>query len=279
MSHWYDSEGNPRHFEGKDGKATTLREARKLNLYPSVTTIGNIKAKFALTNWLQEEVAMTAAELLLDCLSVDGDLRIYLDTETDREWAKSVVKASREKTMAKADEGADIHDILEKFQIDPYSQAAIENEGMCHAVAECIMENTGLGLHGDFYSETRFCKKSEGYAGMCDLHSKHINGEYLLGDQKDEWVIDYKSKDTVDAKTRGFPEQAEQLAAYAHGLGRPRARIANIFISREDPTQVKFFEHKDPLAWERFRHGLMLWQVTNKFGPYYDNLIDLEKAA
>ena len=47
MSHWYDTEGKPRHHEGKDGKDTTLREVRKLEklgdpLFPSVTTIGQV---------------------------------------------------------------------------------------------------------------------------------------------------------------------------------------------------------------------------------------------
>lgn len=266
MGHWYDSGGNPRHFEGKNGNGTTLREARKLDLYPSVTTIGNVKAKFALTNWLQEEAAMMAAEMAWEAAhSYDHETEAY-GGDFDRRWAKDVVKATRDKTMAKADEGTDIHDILEKFQIDPYCQTARENIDMCDAVAHCIMENTGLGIHGDFMPESRFCDTEHGYAGMCDLHNEF-------------WVIDYKSKDTVGAKTRGWKEQAEQLAAYAHGLGYPSARLANIFISREDPTRVVWFEHKDPMAWERFRHTLMLWQVENKYGPYFDTLMKTRKAA
>jgi len=60
MGHWYDGEGNPRHFEGKDGKGTTLREARKLDLYPSVTTIGQVKYKFGLEKWKIETVCRYA---------------------------------------------------------------------------------------------------------------------------------------------------------------------------------------------------------------------------
>jgi len=50
MSQFYDKHGEPRHFEGKDGKRTTLREARKLNPFPSVTTINQIIAKPALNS-------------------------------------------------------------------------------------------------------------------------------------------------------------------------------------------------------------------------------------
>ena len=247
MGHWYDKDGAPKHHEGKDGKDTTLREARKLGLFPSVTTIGQVVAKFALTNWLQEEAAMMAVRMSFE----DGG-------ECDREWAKTVVKASREQTMEKADAGTDIHDILEKYQSDIGVHDV--HLPMCHAVCDLIEEETGVGFFDAFTPESRFCNTELGFAGMCDLHNEH-------------WIIDYKSKDTVDKRTRGWPEQAEQLAAYAHGLGYPDARLANVFISREDPTQVVWFEHKDPMAWERFRHTLMLWQVEKKYGPYYDGLI------
>ena len=248
MSHWYDSEGNPRHFEGKDGKGTTLREARKLDLYPSVTTIGQVVAKFALTNWLQEEAAMMAVAMLEDTPEL-----------SDRAWAKTVVAASKEKTLAKADAGTDIHDVLEKFQRG--MDAAPEHHAMCNAVLELIEDKTGLDFFDDLKAEERFCDTKHGYAGMCDLHNN-------------EWIIDFKTKDTVSPKTRGFPEQAEQLAAYRTGLlgVDSTARLANVFISREDPTQVVWFEHKDPMAGERFRHTLMLWQVTKKFGPYYESI-------
>ena len=251
MGHWYREDGSPAHFEGKDGKGTTLREARKLDLYPSVTTVGQVVAKFALTNWLQEEAAMMAAETIW-LLELESDRNYY-----DREWAKTVVAASREKTMAKADAGTDIHDILERYM----NGESVEEKDMpmCWAVDDLIMENT-LHDRDDFDTETRFCDTKHGYAGMCDLHNEH-------------WIIDYKTKDTVDDKTRGWPEQAEQLAAYAHGLGYPNARLANVFISREDPTEVVWHEHKDDMAWERFRHTLMLWQVSKKFGPYYESLI------
>ena len=258
MSHWYDSEGNPNHFAGKDGKPTTLREARKLGLYPSVTTVGQVVAKFALTNWLQEQAVLQSLYTP----------RARFDDIPKLAWAKRVVADAKEKTMAKADAGTDIHDVLEEFQqighaVLDFMGVSDEYHDMCDAVMELIEEKTGLDFFDDFKSETRFCDTENGYAGMCDLHGEG-------------WVIDYKSKDSVDDKTRGWPEQAEQLAAYAHGLGIPNARLANVFISRSDPTQVVWYEHRDPMAWERFRHALMLWQVTKKYGPYYEGLKEQE---
>ena len=146
-----------------------------------------------------------------------------------------------------------------------------EDRALCHAVEECIHENTGLSLFDDFVAEARFCNTEIGYAGMCDLHTPATS-------KVDKWVIDYKTKDVVTSSTRGYPEQAEQLRGYSHGLGIPGARIANLFIPRTPDENgeyhVKFFEHKDPMAWERFKHACMLWQVTKKYGPYYEQLLE-----
>ena len=166
--------------------------------------------------------------------------------------------------MQKADAGTDIHDILERHIKG--LRVPDEHLPMCHAVVDLLNEKCGEGV--GWISEKRFCNTDYGYAGMCDLH-----------DEEGKWVVDFKTKDEVTPKTRGFPEQAEQLAAYANGLGAPNARLANIFISRSNPTDVAFFEHKDDMAWLRFTHTLQLWQVTKKFGPYYDLLMETREAA
>ena len=264
MGHWYDKDGNPRHYEGKNGGDTTLREARKLNLYPSVTTISSIRHKEGLVYWLQEQAALAAAEQLDDADDWSID-------EIDSAWCRMAIAKAKEKTTEKADVGTEIHDKLEKFHDDPFDLDE-NDQKLCYAIVDCIKEHTGLSLFDDFIPEQRFCDAARGYAGMCDLHTKpEINKP---------WVLDYKTKDDITEKTRGWPEQAEQLAAYSHGLGIPEARLGNIFIQREpppddEPWPVKFFEHKDDNAWQRFKHTLMLWQVIKKYGPYYDELQEM----
>lgn len=270
MSHWYDSEGNPRHFEGKNGGDTTLREARKLELYPSVTTITTIRHKQGLVYWLQQEAAQMAAHIVCNDADLHPDL--IQRERYDKGWSTEVIARAKEKTTEKADAGTEIHDMLEKFHDDPFSVEG-DDKRICYAIIECIKENTGLSLFDDFTPELRFCDTGYGYAGTCDLHTHPP--------QKKLWIIDYKTKDEVTDKTRGFPEQAEQLAAYSHGLGIPAARLGNIFIQRkenpppkDEPWPVTFFEHKDPMAWQRFKHTLQLWQVIKKYGPYYDHLCE-----
>lgn len=247
IGHWYTETGEPRHWQD-DGKATTLRHARKQNLFPSVTTVLDVAAKPALTYWLQEHAVLQTLE--------DGyDYNHYLEQMegTRSEYARFIINAAKEKTLAKADEGTDIHALVEAW----YTNKDVDDKHlrMCEAVSDVVCDNTKC-LHGDWFSEIRFCDTKLGYAGMCDLHN-------------DEWVIDFKTKDHVDEKTRGWPEQAMQLAAYAHGLGIPNARLANVFISRADYT-VRFYEHKDPLAFEKFRAILTFWQLSKKYGPIYE---------
>lgn len=257
MSHYYDKKGNPRHFEAKNGKPTTLREARKFDLYPSVTTIGQVRAKPALINWLQEQAALEAVsvENIAAYEAADFDAKVA--------WARNVIAQAREKTFAKADEGSAIHDALECW-VTGQDAAIGEYLPICHAVDDLLKEHTGAGRSGDWNAEISFTNTELGYAGKCDLYN-------------DKWVIDFKTKDGDVTDAKAYPDQAEQLAAYAYGLGVPNARLANIFISRDDGS-VSFYEHKDPQAWNRFYHTLLLWQVVNKFGPLYEATLPKEAA-
>lgn len=265
MGHWYDKDGEPRHYEGKNGGDTTLREARKLELYPSVTTIGSVRHKEGLVYWLQEQAAITAAEYIGEQIAA-GETGVLV---ADKDFAKQIIMLARDKVTEKADEGTAIHDILEKFHDNPFDLSEDEQK-LCYAILDCIKKHTGLSLFDDFTPEARFCDTGRGYAGMCDLHTTPPT--------KTPWVLDYKTKDEVTEKTRGYDEQAEQLVAYSHGLGIPEARVGNIFIPRQPDENgdyfIKFYEHKNTdAAWQRFKHTLMLWQVLKKYGPYYEELM------
>jgi hypothetical protein len=131
---------------------------------------------------------------------------------------------------------------------------------ICQGVTDIIQKETGCSWH-DFTPEQTFVDTELGYGGTCDLNNP-------------AWTIDFKSKDTAVGQ-RGWPGQAEQLAAYANGLKHPESRRANIFIGRDDGT-VSWYEHKDPMAWHRFCATLRLWQITKKFGPAFEACKDAE---
>lgn len=276
MSHWYlEADGSPQHFLGKDGSPTTLREARKWakmgkKLLPSVTGVLGIVSKPALVNWIAEESAMeggrTVLHLIKNYFKNDEDSIIL-----DREWARGVCAASREKTFEKAKAGTEIHDILEGFfKGNGYEP---KNEDMCHAVDSLLSKHCGVR---DWIPEATVVSKEYGYAGKVDLYSEGT-GDWEEGFRRGGWLIDFKSKDEVNDKTRGFPEQGQQLSAYRRALAEnrrinPNARIANIFISRSDGA-VCFYEHKNPdYAWDCFLATLRMWQVHKKYGVYWESL-------
>ena len=65
-THWYDQKGLPAYtIVGKNGKErnVNLRDARELNLVPSVTTILGVAAKPQLENWKITESIRCAIEL------------------------------------------------------------------------------------------------------------------------------------------------------------------------------------------------------------------------
>ena len=64
--HWYRKDGAPQYtVKAKDGsdRPTTLRDARKMSLVPSVTTILKIAAKPGLEAWKQEQMLLAALTL------------------------------------------------------------------------------------------------------------------------------------------------------------------------------------------------------------------------
>ena len=64
--HWYGKDGSPQYtVKAKDGsdRPTTLRDARKLDLVPSVTTILKVAAKPGLEAWKLEQMLLSALTL------------------------------------------------------------------------------------------------------------------------------------------------------------------------------------------------------------------------
>ena len=66
-SHWYKLDGTPCHqvprAKGSGLRATTLRDARKLQLFPSVTSILGIFSKPQLDKWKMQQVALASMRL------------------------------------------------------------------------------------------------------------------------------------------------------------------------------------------------------------------------
>ena len=105
-AHWYTADGEPSYTRiAKNGnvRATTLRDAKKEGLLPSVTTIINVLAKPGLDRWKQEQVLLASLTLP------------RLENELEADWLKRVTEDSRSTGRDAMDRGTAMHNVLEAY--------------------------------------------------------------------------------------------------------------------------------------------------------------------
>jgi hypothetical protein len=100
-----------------------------------------------------------------------------------------------------------------------------------------------------------------GFGGKCDLFAP-------ARPDFDGIVADIKTKDFDDIKkVEGYDDHLMQLSAYRVGLGIPKARCANVFVSRSVPglSVVKEWSAEDlDRGWLMFCSLLKFWQLKNQ---------------
>jgi len=103
--HWYTKDGSPAYTTiGKTGeRPTTLRDARKLGLLPSVTTINGMLSKAGLDTWKQQQVLLAALTLPRQ------------EGEPEQEWLARVMQDSKATGREAAERGTAIHAIIEGY--------------------------------------------------------------------------------------------------------------------------------------------------------------------
>jgi len=238
--HWYDRSGNPAYTtKTKDGRErpTTLRDARKDDLVPSVTTILKVAASPGLERWKQEQVLMAA----LTMPRKEG--------ESESEYLTRVMEDSKETGRKAADEGTMIHAAIEKH----YRGQEVESQYQAY-VDGCKRAINAHFNDWDWEAEKSFCN-TLGYGGKVDMHTTGI-------------VVDIKTKEFgPDDDIPKYDEHRMQLAAYRMGLHMPTARCANVFVSRSHPGLVHVLEwDQEELdqAWQMFAMLLRFWQIKNR---------------
>ena len=245
-SHWYYPDGKPCHTvecKSRPGEQrnTTIRDARKLGLYPSVTTILKVIGKQSLQDW-----------------KVKQALNIALVTpqkpdEPADKWAKRVVAISNEPMKEAATIGSNVHDALDKAVGNLPFPA--DMEPYVNPIYEWIHEN-------DIVPTKRECTvthEAMGYAGTVDLTFTY-----------DKWfgVLDYKTR----RGSQSYIEDTLQLAAYfvaVYGERMlPNAILRNVIISRDNPGEFEVVKVEDPVgAWKAFQGAFALWKYLKGYDP------------
>ena len=235
----------PRHFvpmtkdpsQIRPSRVTDARKAKKEKQeiwYPSVTTVMNVLDKPALLNW-----------------KIDQHLETVLEN-----WGIKKIKAATElKLDAAPKAGTDIHNVLEEFIGLGKEPADPVELKICQNVKEALADMCGKQ---DWQCEQYFIDSKYGYAGCADLVSEN-------------WIIDYKSKQTADKFKPGkmvWNEHYMQLAAYSHGILGNFVSCANIFVCLEN-GEIDFHVHSGleiELGWYNFVDCISLYQ-RNTYDP------------
>lgn len=243
-AHWYDVEGNPKHD-------ATLREARKEDLFPSVTTVGKIKQKFVLDQWKTEQTILAG---LKNPKRDDEDLRAYCQRIYD-ESLREGKEAART--------GSLVHNSIEAtIKGEPFilsEEDSVLNEKVIHTqnwvtenLIKCVSEQTYVSL---LY----------GYAGKIDCVGE-IKGYENLS------LIDFKTQKPKKEKFNFYDDWILQLAAYYMLLEEASIKIDNIIsvvISSDlalNKIEVFKWELEDLRYGQKmFMSCLAFWCECNKY--------------
>jgi hypothetical protein len=239
--HWYKPDGTPAYqIPAKSGalRDVTLRDARKLGLVPSVTSIIREAAAPGLELWKRKNLLLSALTLP----RIEGE---PLD-----DFSRRIEVDAAEQGKRALERGTEIHAEIER--------ALCGGPVTDYAAPVLAWLKAELG-DVQWFPERSFASPL-GYGGKIDLCAPGI-------------VIDFKTSDFgPDKKMGGWDEQVMQLAAYAVGLDESSewagfvttARVGNLFVSTREPgiLQPRWYT---PLeihrGWEMFVTLLSYWKA------------------
>ena len=243
--HWYDQQGNTAYTTiSKSGKirSTTLADAKKNNLYPSVTTVIGVAAKPGLDRWKQEQAILAALTLP------------RLEGEEESEWLSRVLTDSKAQGRDAAQRGTDIHGIIESF----FNQVLLpEVPTYCRNIENALQAQFGTRL----WVAEKSGSHELGFGGKVDLHAKEDKIKGIPG-----VVVDFKTKEIPLEKVVPYEDHIMQMAAYRELLGMPNARCAIVFVNGLT-NEVKLCEiEEDELksGLKCFFHLLRFYQIKSK---------------
>ncbi len=243
--HYYKPDGTPAYrIVGANGKErdTTLRDARKLGLYPSVTTILQVVAKPGLVNWMIDQAVMAA---------LTGT---RLEGESDEAFIARVKLEAKEQAQKAADMGTTIHGQIERH----YRGEKVDTAYVLFV--EGVVAEVEKHFPGGGWSAERSFASPRGYGGKVDLHRPGI-------------VIDFKGKDGDLSDVECYDEHFAQGAAYWRGLFadlRYTPVTANCFFSRTHPGFARMVVHTPEQYLKGraiFDAAFSLWKAVKGYNP------------
>ena len=229
-----------------EARATTLRDARKLNLVPSVTNIIGVIAKPELTSWLQEQAVLAALTLP------------RIAGETEDAFAKRVVSDSLTTRDGAADFGTAFHHgaerVAQTLEVDRMHPAA----GWLELYRDWFQAKAAKLQ----WTEKVLVHQELGFAGTADLLIEHAEHGLTLVDIKTQGV-------KPGAKATAYKSWCYQLAAYRKAFGQP-VRCMNLIVNSKEcsaPVEHLWSEEEIERGCEAFEAARRLWIIEKAYDP------------
>jgi hypothetical protein len=227
-------------------RATTVRDARKLGLLPSVTNVLGVINKPELVEWKMTQAVLAALTLP------------RLEGEGEDAFAKRVVEDAQGRVRVAAEFGTAFHagaeQVARSLEVDP--------AGPCAAWLNLHREWFQTNCIRVIWTERVLVNAELGYAGTADLLVEHqVHGLTL---------VDYKTQGIKTGNTaRAYASWCQQLAAYRRAIGKPMACMNLIVNSAEPSAPVEHVWSEEELAagLESFEAALVIWRNEKNYDP------------
>jgi hypothetical protein len=249
VSHWYNKAGEavfevPK-AKGGGTRKTTIADARKMGLYPSVTTVLGILDKPQLGDWKLEQMALAAFNS-----PANG-------SEPFEVYHQHLLTKAFEQVSDAADLGTAIHAALESHFKGQPIEAGMDT--YVEPVARLI-DREGIAFTEH---ELRLVNAQIGYAGTTDA---------VISKAGQTGILDFKSRKTKPG-IACTPWETEPLQIAAYGVakfGHVPEIGANVYISTTEKGRVEICWHsyEDLVeAWKTFQSCVQIWQYLKSYRP------------
>lgn len=235
----------------------TLRDARKVGAFPSVTTVIDVLNKPGLINW---KVAK----------GIESSMTLPMrDDEDATSFVKRVVADMQVETAAAAEKGTAVHALAEQVMAkQPRPQLSDEMLPFWFALEKWRDEKIMKVYNQEFV----VVNEEDGYAGRCDMTAEHKDYGTV--------IVDFKTRGRskpVGKKTVGIIPTREgdilQLGAYRHGTFADEEASDVVCLSVLIDNQTgEITEHAWTCAeavkgYEVFCHLVAVWCWLKKYDP------------
>ena len=253
--HWYTRKGKAKHTmplaKGDGVRNTTLRDAKKHGLFPSVTTLLGLFAKPGLQRWKEDQV-----------LRIAFSNPPKLD-ESFENYANRCLLMQEKPVSDAADFGTKIHDAIESY----WKGEHIPDELLGYIQPALDWKQKNQLTFIEF--EKMLVNTDHGFAGCTDIVGKGSDGQMF--------IVDWKTRKTKKGqKVTAYDFQIHQIAAYAatywgeENVLNHRVHGANAFISSTEEGRFEVIRYSPEdlaKAWIDFTALCQLWRSLKNFDP------------